>query len=109
MATTSSASRILPLLGIVLLVPPVWFIARWIRISSQMSVHEDLVAEFGSVFPRALQAPLTSTLFAMVCAATAAALGAIGMARLSGLWRLVCAATFGLGMLLSLWLLWSLL
>ena len=104
-----SASRILPLLSIVLLVPPVYFIVRWIRIFNEISVHEDRVAEFGSVLPGVLQDPLTSTLFAVVCAATAGALGAVGLIRLSGLWRLLCAATFGLGVLLSLLFLWTLL
>ena len=86
-----------------------YFIVRWIRIFNEISDHEDRVAEFGSVFPHVLQDPLTSTLFALVCAATAGALAAVGLSRLDGLWRLLCAATFGLGVLLSLLFVWSML
>lgn len=105
----SRSSAALPLLSTVLLAPPVYLIARWIRIFNETSAHEDRVEEFGSVLPGVLQDPLTSTLFAVVCAATAGALGAAGLIRLSGLWRLLCAATFGLGALLSLLFLWTLL
>ena len=104
-----SASSVLPLLSMVLLVPPVYFIVRWIRIFNEIGVHEERVAEFGSVLPRVLQDPLASTLFAVACAATAGALGAVGLIRLSGLCRLLCAATLGLGVLLSLLFFWTLL
>ena len=104
-----SALGLLPLLSMVLLVPPVYFIARWIRIFNEIDVHEERVAAFGSVLPRVLQDPLASTLFAVACAATAGVLGAVGLIRLSGLWRLLCAATLGLGVVLSLLFVWTLL
>lgn len=104
-----SASRVLLLSSMVLLVPPVDFIVRWIGIFNEIGVHEERVAEFGSVLPRGLQDPLASTLFAGACAPTAGALGAVGLIRLSGLWRLLCAATLGLGVLLSLLFFWTLL
>lgn len=104
-----ASSLVPPLLSTVLLAPPVYFIVRWIRIFNEKGTQEDRVADFGSVLPGVLQDPLTSTLFAVVCAATAGALGAVGLIRLSGLWRLLCAATLGLGVLLSLLFLWTLL
>lgn len=102
-------SNVLPALGIVLLVFPVYCIARWIRLSNSVSDHDDLVAEFGSIFPPALQDPLASTLFALTCAACAAAVGAIGLTRLTGARRRLCVATLYGGGLLSLWFVWSLL
>ena len=69
-------ANVLPVLGIVLLVLPAYFIARWIRIVNEVSGHDDRVAEFGSILPGVLQGPLASTLFALACAATAAAVGA---------------------------------
>ena len=57
-------ANVLPVLGIVLLVLPAYFIARWIRIVNEVSGHDDRVAEFGSILPCVLQGPLASTLFA---------------------------------------------
>ena len=105
----AAGSNALPLLGMVLLVPPAYFVARWIRVFNEVSVHEDRVAAFGSVLPRALQDPLASTLLGAACAATAGALGAAGLMRLAGLRRLLCAATLGIGGLLCLWFVWTLL
>ena len=104
-----AGSNTLPLLGMVLLVSPAYFVARWIRVFSELSVHEERVAAFGSVLPRVLQDPLASTLFGAACTAMAGALGAAGLTRLAGLQRLVCAATLGIGGLLCLWFVWTLL
>lgn len=104
-----SASSVLPLLSMALLVPPVFFIVRWIRIFNEIGIHEERVAEFSSVLPPMLQDPLASTLFAVACAATAGTLGAVSLILLSGLWRLLSSATLGLGVLLSLLLVWTLL
>ena len=84
-------ANVLPVLGIVLLVLPAYFIARWIRIVNEVSGHDDRVAEFGSILPGVLQGPLASTLFALACAATAAAVGAAGLTRLTGLRRQLSA------------------
>ena len=84
MPKLKAESNVLPVLGIVLLVLPAYFIARWIRIFNALSDHDDRVAEFGSVLPRMLQDPLASTLFALACAAAAAAVGAAGLVRLTG-------------------------
>ena len=73
-------SNVLPVLGILLLVLPVHFIGRWVRISNAVSDHAERGAEFGSIFPRVLQDPLVSTLFALACAA---AVGAVGLIRLT--------------------------
>ena len=109
MSRPSAGSNALLLLGMVLLVPPAYFVARWIRVFNELSVHEDRVAAFGSVLPRALQDPLASTLLGAVCAATAGALGAAGLMRPAGLRRLLSAATLGIGGLLCLWFVWTLL
>ena len=109
MPRPSAGSNALPLLGLVLLVPPAYFVARWIRVFNELSVHEDRVAVFGSVLPRALQDPLASALLGAACAATAGALGAAGLMRLAGRRRLLCAATLGIGGLLCLWFVWTLL
>ena len=58
-------ANVLPVLGIVLLVLPAYFIARWIRIVNEVSGHDDRVAEFGLILPGVLQGPLASTLFAL--------------------------------------------
>ena len=102
-------SYLLPLLGVVLLVPPVYFAARWARIFSELSGHDDRVAAFGSILPGVLQDPVVSTLFGAACAAAAAAVGAAGTIRLGGLGRQVCAATLGTGGLFFLWYVWTLL
>ena len=101
--------NVLPVLGIVLLVLPAYFIARWIRIVNEVSGHDDRVAEFGSILPCVLQGPLASTLFALACATTAAVVGAAGLTRLTGLRRQLSVATLGVGGLLSLWFVWTLL
>ena len=93
----------------VLLVPPAYFLARWIRIFNEMSGHNARVAEFGSIFPLVLQDPLASTLFAAACAAAAAAVGAVGLIRLAGLRQWLSVATLGVGGLLSVWFVWTLL
>ena len=102
-------SNVLPVLGVVLLVPPAYFLARWIRIFNEMSSHDDRVDAFGSILPGVLQGPLASTLFAAACSAAAAAVGAAGLVRLGGLRRQLCGATFGVGGLLFLWYVWTLL
>ena len=102
-------ANVLPVLGIVLLVLPAYFIARWIRIVNEVSGHDDRVAEFGSILPCVLQGPLASTLFALACATTAAVVGAAGLTRLTGLRRQLSVATLGVGGLLSLWFVWTLL
>ena len=109
MPKLKAESNVLPVLGIVLLVLPAYFIARWIRIFNALSDHEDRVAEFGSVLPRMLQDPLASTLFALACAAAAATVGAAGLVRLTGPRRRLCGAMLGGGGLLSLCFAWSLL
>ena len=106
---SQTESNVLPVLGIVLLVLPVYFIGRWIRISNAVSDHDDRVADFGSILPRVLQDPLASTLFVLACAAAAAAVGAVGLIRLTGLRRRLCVATLGGGGLLALWFVWTLL
>ena len=109
MRRAPAASIVLPVLGLVLLVPPAYFLARWIRIVNEISGHNARVAEFGSIFPPVLQDPLASTLFAAVCATAAAAVGTVGLFRLAGLRQWLCVATLGIGGLLSLWLVWTLL
>ena len=106
---SKAESNVLPGLGIVLLVLPAYFVARWIRIVNALGDHDDRVAEFGSILPRVLQDPLASTLFALACAAAAAAVGVAGLIRLTGLRRRLCVAMLGGGGLLSLWFVWSLL
>ena len=102
-------SNALPVLAIVLLGPPAYLIARWIRITREVTGHDDRVAEFGSIFPRVMQDPLASTLFALACATAAVAVSAAGLVRLVGPGRWLCVATLGVGGLLSLWFVWSLL
>lgn len=102
-------SNILPVSGIVLLIFPAYFVGRWIRISNAVSDHDDRVAEFGSILPRVLQDPFASTLFALACAAAAAAVGAVGLNRLTGVRRGLCVATLAGGWLLSMWFVWTLL
>ena len=102
-------SNVLPVLAIVLLVPPMYLTARWIRIFNDVSGHEDRVAEFVSILPRALRDPVASTLFALVCAVAAVAIGTGGLSRLTGLRRWLCGAVVTIGGLLSLLLAWSLL
>ena len=109
MPKPQTESNVLPVLGILFLVLPVYFVARWIRISDAVSGHAERVAEFASIFPRVLQDPLVSTLFALACAAAAAAVGAVGLIRLTGLRQRLCVTTLGPGGLLSLWFVWTLL
>ena len=109
MSKARAESNVLPVLGIVLLVLPVYLTARWIRIFNEIGDQERRVAEFSSILPGVLQDPLASTLLALVCAATAAVVGAVGLACLAGLRRLLCAVTLGVGGLLSLWFVWTLL
>ena len=112
MPKPQTESNVLPVLGILFLVLPVYFIGRWIRISNAVSDHAERVADFASTFPRVLQDSLVSTLFALACAAAAAAVGAVGavgLIRLTGLRRRLCVPTLGGGGLLSLWFVWTLL
>lgn len=101
--------NVLPVLGLVLLVPPVYLLARWIRIFSAFSSHEERVAAFSSTLPGVLQEPMMSTLFAAACAAASAAVGAAGALSFGGLLRWLSLATLGAGMLLFLLNIWSLL
>ena len=105
----SGSNVVLPILGFILLVPPAYFIARWIRIFNEVSGHDERLAEFGSILPRGLQDPLASTLFALACAAAAAAVGAAGLIRLTGTQRLLCVAMLWGGGVLSLFYVWTLL
>lgn len=109
MPKLQTESNVLPVLGIVLLILPAYFIGRWIRVFNAVSDHDDRVAEFSSILPRVLQDPLASTLFALACAAAAGAVGAVGLIRLTGVRRGLCAATLGGGWLLSMCFVWSLL
>ena len=109
MRRAEAESNVLPILGMVLLVPPVYFVTRWILIFHGTSGHDGRMAEFGSVLPGALSDPVASTLLAASCPALAAGFGAAGLIRLSGLRRRLSVATLGIGGLLSLWLAWSLL
>ena len=102
-------SNVLPVLGIVLLILPAYFVGRWIRISNVVSDHDDRVAEFSLILPRVLQDPSASTLLALACGAAAGAAGAVGLDRLTGVRRGLCAATLGGGGLLLMWFVWSLL
>ena len=58
MLSTRVEFRVLPVVGILLLLIPVYLLARWTRISSAADSHEAGVAEFGSTLPRMLQDPL---------------------------------------------------
>ena len=109
MPKPQTESTVLPVLGIFLLVLPVYFVGRWLRISNAVSDHAECVAVFASIFPRVLQDSLVGTLFALACAPAAAAVGAVGLIRLTGLRRCLCGATLGGGGLLSLWFVWTLL
>ena len=109
MPKPQAGSNVLPALAVVLLVFPAYLTARWIRIFNEVSDHDDRVAEFGSILPRVLQDPLVSTLFALACAVAAAAVGAAGLIRLTGTRRRLSAASLGVGGLLSLWFVWTLL
>ena len=104
-----TGSNALPALGIVLLGPPVYFVARWVRITREVANHDDRVAEFGSIFPRVLQDPLASTLLALVCAAATVGISTVSVTRFAGPRRWLCVATLGIGGLLSLWFVWTLL
>lgn len=97
------------MVGVVLLVPPTYFLARWVRIFHETSGHNERVAAFGSISPGVLQDPLASTLFAAACAAASAAVGAVGVVRLGGLRRGLSVAILGVGGLLFLWYVWTLL
>lgn len=101
--------RILPYLGLALLIPPTYLIARWILIFNSGGGHDTSFSEFSSALPHALRDPVSITLFALVCAATAAAVGAVGLIWHAGARRLLCGAIFAGGWLLSLWFIWSLL
>ena len=109
MPKTPAQSNILPALGAVFLVPPAYLTARWISVFNAEGSHAARVAEFGSILPHALQDPVASTLFALECAVIAAVIGAIGLIQLTGLRRRLCGATLGVGGLLSLWFVWTLL
>ena len=109
MLTSPIKANVVPVVAVVLLALPAYLIGRWIRISTEVSGHDERVAAFGSILPQVLQNPLTSTLFALACAAAAAAVGATGMTQLTGPRRLICVATLGAGGMLSLWFVWSLL
>ena len=102
-------ANVLPVLGILLLLIPVYLLTRWIRISSAADSHEAAVAEFGSNLPHVLQDPLASTLFAFGCATAGAAVGAVALVRLSEWRRWVGAAILGVGGLLASWFVWTLL
>lgn len=109
MPSTRLESKVLHVVGILLLVIPVYLLARWIRISSLADSHEAAVAEFGSALPHVIRDPLASTLFALGCAAVGAAVGALALVRLSGSGRWFGAAMLGVGGLLASWFAWSLL
>ena len=99
----------LPILGLLLLVPPAYLLARWIHIFNQASSHEDRVAAFALIFPLVLRDPVPITLFAFVCAAAATVVGALGVVQCAG-WRWALgAATVVTGSVLSGWFLWTLL
>ena len=96
-------SNVLPVLGLVLLVPPAYFLARWIRIFNQISGHDERVEAFGSILPGVLQNPMASTLFAAASAAASVVVGAAGLTRLGGPRRLLSLATLWAGGLLCLY------
>lgn len=100
---------VLPVSGLVLLVPPVYLLAGWIRVFNALGSHEERVAAFESTLPGALREPTASTLFQAACAVAAAAVSATAVLRLRGLPRWLSLGTLGAGMLLSLWNVWTLL
>ncbi len=108
MLKTLAESIVLPVTGVVLLLVPGYLTARWIRIFDGADSQEARVAEFSSILPRVLQAPLVSTAFALACAASGAVVGAVCVVRFSGARRLLGATMLGVGGLLSAWFVWTL-
>ena len=51
-------SIILPVMGMALLVPPAWLLARWIRIFHETDGHQTRVEEFVPIFPSRAAGPL---------------------------------------------------
>lgn len=100
---------VLAVLGLALLVPPSYFMARWIRIYYEVSGHEQRVAAFLSGFPGWLRDTTVLTLVAFAFAAVGVLVGLSGLAAVTGLRRWIYAALVALGGLLALWLAWTLL
>ena len=92
-----------------LLVPPSYFTARWIRIYYEVSGHEQRVAAFLSGFPGWLQDATVLTLVTFASATAAVLVGLSGLAAVTGLRRGIYTALVTLGGLLALWLAWTVL
>ena len=96
-------------LGVALLIPPVCFMIRWIVLLSNVAkTQAELVAEFLSIFPTALQDATMLTWVAIVFSVAAVVVAWKPMTGGGGIARVVGMTTILLGSLMTLWFLFSL-
>ena len=102
-------SVLLPIAGLVLLIPPVFFTARWMLVANRVTTGQaDRVKEFLSLFPSALRDARLLTWIGVLFAASATVAGLVGIVRSTGALRFLNLVPLLVGGLLTLWLLFTL-
>ncbi len=105
----SHRSVFLPILGIILLIPPIYFTVRWITISNKVTTNQaDRVAEFLAIYPVVLYEGGLLTWIHLIFCVGAILAGFVGILRLRGGLRFVSVVVFVVGglmfTLMTLWL-----
>ena len=97
---------LLPVAGLLLLIPPLYFTIRWAALVSGVAVpeHTDVVAIFRATLPPGLRTTANLSRFEFFCSLGALVLGIAGYRKLQSGWRVLGAAValFAGMMLLSL-------
>lgn len=105
----SHRSVFLPILGIILLIPPILLTVRWITIFNKVTTNQaDRVAEFLAIFPVVLQDARLLTWIEVIFCVGAILAGFVGILRLRGGLRFVSVMVLVVGGLMTLWLLFTL-
>ena len=99
-------SLLLPIAGLVLLIPPVFFTARWIVVVNRET--GDAVTEFLSILPSSLRDARLLTWIMVLFAINATMTGLLGIVRFPGASRFLNLIPLLVGGLLTLWLLFTL-
>ena len=100
---------LLPFVGLVLLIPPIFLFVRWILVFNRVTTGQaDRVTEFLSIFPAVLRDAQVTTLITILFSASAAVTGLFGSIRLPGALGWSSVVLLLVGGLLTFWLLFTL-
>jgi hypothetical protein len=102
-------SVFLPIIGIILLIPPIFHTVRWIVFCNRIATsHADRVAQSLAIYPVALRDARLLTRIDIIFSVGAIVAGVVGIIRLRAGLRILCVVVFLLGGLNTLWNLFSL-